>query len=61
MTETRSSLVRSVNHSAVMIVAIEALDAWWPPILRPSGSLRAGAFAASMIAVDSHSTLRSIA
>lgn len=61
MTETRSSLVRVVNHSAVMMVAIEALDAWCPPILRPSGSFRAGALAASMIAVESQSTLRSIA
>jgi hypothetical protein len=37
LTETRSSAVRWPNHSAVMIDVIEALDAWWPPTLRPVG------------------------
>ena len=43
-----------------MIDTIEALDAWWPPTFRPVGLGRTR-LAWSMIAVDSHSTRRSIA
>ena len=35
MTDTRSSGPRCSSHSAVMIVTMEALDAWWPPDLEP--------------------------
>ena len=35
LTETRSTDRSSVNHRAVMIEAIDALDAWCPPTLTP--------------------------
>jgi hypothetical protein len=42
-----------------MIDTIDAQDAWWPPTLSPDGFGRTR-FASWMIAVDSHSTRRSI-
>ena len=43
-----------------MIDIIDVLDVWWPPTFRPLGLGRTR-LAWSMIAVDSHSTRRSIA
>ncbi len=59
MTDTRSCARRCPNHSEVMIETIDAEDAWCPPTFIPPGLGRTR-FAWSMIAVDSHSTWRSI-
>ena len=59
LTETRSWDCRGPNHSAVMIETIDADEAWCPPTFIPPGLGRTR-FAWSMIAVDSHSTWRSI-
>ena len=59
MTETRSNGVSSANQSAVMMLTIEALEAWWPPTLTPEW-LGRPALAASTMAADSHSTRRAI-
>jgi hypothetical protein len=37
LTDTRSPRCSWPNHSAVMIVTIDALDAWCPPTLSPDG------------------------
>jgi hypothetical protein len=34
-TDTRSSARSSENHSAVIRLTIDALDAWWPPTFTP--------------------------
>src|SRR6185312_15031131 len=58
LTDTLSLGCRWRNHSDVMIVTIDALDAWCPPTFRPDGLGRTR-FAWWIIAVDSHSTRRS--
>ena len=60
LTDTRSSRRRCRNHSSVMIVVIDALDAWCPPTFSPDGSLRTR-LACCTIAVASQSTRRSTA
>jgi len=55
LTETRSPRSRWANHSAVMAVTSEALEAWWPPTFTPSPVWRSR-LAASTIRVDNHST-----
>ena len=37
LTDTRSAGRRCLNHSDVMIVAIDADEAWWPPTFTPDG------------------------
>jgi hypothetical protein len=44
-----------VNQSAVIRLTIDALDAWWPPTLRPDGFGRTR-LAWWTIATASHST-----
>ncbi len=56
LTATRSSASRWANHSAVIAVTREALDAWCPPTFTPSPVSRS--LAASTIRVASHSTRR---
>src|SRR5687767_14328615 len=58
-TETRSWARRCSNQSAVMIVTIDALDAWWPPTFGPLGLGRTR-LAWCTIAVASQSTRCSI-
>src|ERR687895_160277 len=60
LTETRSSARRSPNHSAVIRLTIDALEAWWPPTLTPERFSRTR-LAWWTIAAESHSTRRSIA
>src|SRR5690625_5294612 len=55
LTDTRSSACSSENHSAVMMPTMDALEAWCPPTLTPSGLSRPR-LAASTIAVDIHNT-----
>ena len=57
LTLTRSSAFRCANHSAVIAVTREALEAWWPPTLTPSPVLRPW-LAASTMRTASHSTRR---
>ncbi len=35
LTDTRSGASRCANHSAVIRLTIDALEAWWPPTLTP--------------------------
>src|SRR4051812_32178176 len=58
LTETWSLASRWANQSAVMMLAIEALDAWWPPTLTPVGFGRTR-FAWCTMAIASQSTRRS--
>jgi hypothetical protein len=58
LTDTRSSAVSAPNHSAVMMLTIDALDAWWPPTFSPSPDGRTR-FAWWTIDVAIHSTRRS--
>src|SRR3954447_22061369 len=55
LTATRSSASICAKYSAVIAVTSDALDAWWPPTLTPSGLGRSW-FAASTILVASQST-----
>src|SRR5436190_2807498 len=57
LTDTRSGASRCANHSAVMRLTIEALDAWWPPTFTPEGFGRTR-LAWCTIDVASHSTRR---
>ena len=59
LTDTRSGDCRGPNHSEVMIDTIDADEAWWPPTFIPGGLGRTR-LAWWMIAVDTHSTWRSI-
>src|SRR3954447_23465129 len=56
-TDTRSSARNSENHSAVMRLTIDALDAWWPPTFTPERFSRTR-LAWCTIAVASQSTRR---
>src|SRR5918999_5698300 len=58
-TETRSSARRSPNHSAVIRLTIDALDAWCPPTFTPERFSRTR-LAWWTIAAESHSTRRSM-
>src|SRR3954468_22157820 len=57
LTDTRSGASRCANHSAVIRLTIEALDAWWPPTFTPDGFGRTR-LAWCTIEVASHSTRR---
>src|SRR5215213_4655792 len=57
LTETRSGASRWANHSAVIRLTIDALDAWWPPTLTPERFSRTR-LAWWTIAVASQSTRR---
>src|SRR4051794_29506393 len=67
LTETRSPGCSWSNHSAVMMLTMEAVEAWWPPTLRPE-TLGRTRLAWSIIAIASHrirdstecSTVRSV-
>src|ERR671914_187805 len=60
LTDTRSSARSSLNQSAVIRLTIDALDAWWPPTFTPERFSRTR-LAWWTIALDSHSTRRSMA
>lgn len=55
LTDTRSAEVRCSNQSAVMMLTMEALEAWCPPTLTPE-VLGRPALAAWTMLVASHST-----
>src|SRR4051812_39055554 len=58
-TDTRSPGRSCSNHRAVMMEVIDALDAWWPPTLRPERFGRT-LLAWWIMDVASHRTRRSM-